>query len=71
MRLHEGMISDNIECTWEICKTDSGDFPFVLIRSSTLTAPMQFHCRTLEEAHGKLNQLAEEYKRLGYEVDLG
>lgn len=65
-----GTISDNIEAVWEIMKSDNPEFPFTLVRSGPLIAPMGFPCRTEDEAKGKLLQLALEYDRLGHKMTL-
>jgi len=70
MGFKQGQISDNIECMWEIMKTDSVHFPFALVRTGPNLAPMAFHCKTEHEAHSKLCQLAIEFDRLGHKMTL-
>lgn len=62
---------DSIQEMWEIQETQDEElrlmgYPFCLVRTGPTGHQTWFQCRTIDEAHSKLNSIATELDRKGH-----
>jgi hypothetical protein len=58
--------TETIQETWHIDGDGGSEYPYRLVCTPFIGAPIAFPCRSLSEAHAKLQAIADEHDRMGY-----